>query len=148
DSVKVVMNELWSNSLHDLQGTKREKLAGIAMAAYQIENLHIALGLLEPYLSNDTLDDTKSIPLLKLVVSQRTNIEIIYYFLKSFSDPLDPDNNPNYPYYSDAFGDLIAHFKKLEENNIDAHALRTNESAVKELSEKVDAIRNKITSVE
>ena len=152
DSVKSVVTDLLKNSTSKLQGTEKEKLAGIAMAAYQIENLHLVLGTLESYPKDMLPGDARTVilvPLFKVALNQRGNVQNIYNFLKSYSDPSDPDKNPNYPYYANAFEELIAVYQKLnvEEKIATNKGLEImNDAVVKELSEKVNAIRNKIVS--
>jgi hypothetical protein len=153
DSVKAVVDELFERSTASLQGTDREKLVGIAMAAYQIENLHLALGTIQSYPKDMLPSDTRTqilIPVFRMVLEQKKNVETIYGFLKSVTDPTKPDQNPNYPYYATAFEELIAVYNKL---NVDEKIANNqgielmNDAVVKELSEKVDAIRSKIVSV-
>jgi hypothetical protein len=146
DSVRIIINDLWSNSLHDMEGTKHENLAGVAMAAYQIENLHIALGMLKRYFKQDSTEakSIHAVPLLQLVIGQRANIEIIYRFLKSLGDPLNPDRNPNFLYYSNAFEELIVHFKKLEGKTHLSEMNTVDIMDIMQLSERIDVIRNKI----
>ncbi len=152
DSVKSVVSDLLKNSTSKLQGTEKEKLAGIAMAAYQIENLHLVLGTLESYPKDMLPGDARTVilvPLFKIALNQRGNVQNIYNFLKSYADPSDPDKNPNYPYYANAFEELIAVYQKLnvEEKIASNKGLEImNDAVVKELSEKVNAIRNKIVS--
>jgi len=154
DSVKNVVTDLLLKSTRGLQGTELEKLAGVAMSAYQIENLHIALGIIESYPKDMLPDDVRMIvliPLYKVVLKQRNNIATIQNFLKTFSDPLDPNKNPNFPYYSNALSELIGVYDRLKvdekiANNQGVELL--NDVVMKELSEKVNAIRDKIVSVE
>jgi len=150
DSVKGVMKDLLSKSTQGLQGTEREKLAGAAMAAYQIENLHLALGVIDAYPDDMLPSDARTvilIPIYKMVLGQKENIQTIYDFLKSYSNP----ENPNYQYYSTAFEDLIAVYNRL---NVDERIAKNqgielmNDAVMKELTQKVDAIRNKVTSAE
>jgi hypothetical protein len=154
DSVKNVVTDLLKKSTLDLKGTEKEKLAGIAMAAYQIETLHIALGILQSYPKDMLPEDARIVilvPLFKMVLSQQTNVENIYSYLKTLSDPQSPDQNPNYPYYANAFEELIAVYKKLNVNEKIANNQGLelmNDAVVLELSEKVNAIRNKIVSAE
>ncbi|HEU4859273.1 MAG TPA: hypothetical protein VFT15_05520 [Chitinophagaceae bacterium] len=151
DSAKNIVTDLLAKSTADLQGTEREKLAGIAMAAYQIENLHLALGLIDSYPKDMLPSDARTvilIPVFKMVLNQRSNVENIYSFLKSYGNT-EAANNPNYSYYITAFEELIAVYTKL---NVDEKIANNqgielmNDSVVKELTEKVDAIRNKILS--
>ena len=150
DSVKSVMKDLLTKSTQSLQGTEREKLAGAAMAAYQIENLHLALGVIDAYPDDMLPSDARVIiliPIYKMVLGQKENIQTIYDFLKSYSNP----ENPNYQYYSTAFEELIAVYNRL---NVDERIAKNqgielmNDAVMKELTQKVDAIRNKVTSAE
>jgi hypothetical protein len=150
DSVKSVMKDLLAKSTQGLQGTEREKLAGVAMAAYQIENLHLALGVIDTYPDDMLPSDARTvilIPIYKMVLGQKENIQTIYNFLKSYSNP----ENPNYQYYSNAFEELIAVYNRL---NVDERIAKNqgielmNDAVMKELTLKVDAIRNKVTSAE
>lgn len=154
DSVKNVVKELWVNSARGFEGTERERLAGIVMSAYQIENLHLLLGIIESYPKDMLPDDARTVilvPLFNTVLNQRSNIIVIYNFLKTYTDPLDPDKNPNFPYYANAFEELIAVYNRLdvEEKIVNNHIGELmNDAVVKELNEKVDAIRNKIITPE
>lgn len=146
DSVKAVVDALYAKSTKDLQGTDREKLVGIAMAAYQIENLHLALGVIESYPKDMLPEDARVqilVPVYKMALEQKSNIETIYAFVKSIGDP----SNPNYAYYSTAFEELIGVYNKLnvEEKIANNKGLELmNDAVVKELHEKVNAIRSKI----
>jgi hypothetical protein len=144
DSVKAVIDDLLSKSTRDLQGTRKERLAGIAMAAYQIENLHLAIALLQLQ-SKDTLPINTEMSLFPMIGKQRGNVTTIYNFLTTYSDPLDPDTNPNYPYYANTFVELLSALEKFENSERNANSVT---SATTELREKVDAIRNKMTSIE
>lgn len=150
DSVKSVMKDLLAKSTQGLQGTDREKLAGVAMAAYQIENLHLGLGVIDAYPDDLLPTDARTvilIPIYKMVLGQKENIQTIYNFLKSYSNT----ENPNYQYYSTAFEELIAVYNRL---NVDEKIAKNqgtelmNDAVMKELTQKVDAIRNKVTSTE
>lgn len=154
DSLKAVVTDLWIKSSRDFQGTERERLTGVAMSAYQIENLHLMLGIIASYPKDLLPDDDRTlilIPLFKMVLSQRSNMVLIHKFLETYSDPLDPDKNPNYPYYAQALKELIEVYNKLDvdqkiANNQGVELM--NDAVVKELSEKVNAIRSKIISAE
>jgi hypothetical protein len=138
DSVKLVVNQLFSESTLGLQGTDRERLAGIAMAGYQIENLHLALTTLESF--PETLTDRQIQSqqlLLNFIVDQRGKFEVIYNFVRANSDPLDPNQNPNYPFFDHALRELIGVYRNVTEEN----------PQVNELKEKVDAIRIKIINL-
>lgn len=150
DSVKSVMTDLLAKSTKNLQGTERERLAGIAMAAYQIENLHLALGVIDAYPDDLLPGDARTVilvPIYKMVLGQEENIKTIYSFLKSYSNP----ENPNYEYYNTAFQDLIATYDRL---NVDEKISKNqglelmNDAVMKELTQKVDVIRNKIVGTE
>jgi hypothetical protein len=148
DSAKSLIDELLDKSTTGLQGTDREKLAGIAMSAYQIENLHLALGLIETYPKDMLPADARTqilVPVYRLVLDQQRNVENIYGYLKTISD----SSNPNYAYYSTAFEELIGVYKKLnvEDKIANNKGLELmNDAVVLELHEKVNAIRNKIIS--
>ena len=151
DSVKAVVNDLFESSTSDLQGPERERLVGIAMSAYQIENLHLLLGTIKTYPRDILPDDARTailIPLFRMVLEQKSNVETIYNFLKTISNP---DENQNYIYYANAFEELIAVYQRLNvdekiANNQGAEVL--TDEVVMELSAKVDAIRSKAVSVE
>ncbi|MFZ2905613.1 MAG: hypothetical protein WAZ98_05370 [Cyclobacteriaceae bacterium] len=154
DSAKVVVDELFKKSTADLKGTDREKLVGVAMAAYLIENLHLAVGILESYPKDMLPEDARMqilIPVFRIVLEQQQNIETTYGFLQSISDPTNPEKNPNYAYYATAFNELIDVYKKLDvdekiANNQGLDLMK--DSVVTELSAKINAIRNKIVSPE
>ena len=154
DSVKAVANDLLAKTTRDVEGTSREKAVGIAMSAYQIENLHLLLGLISSYPKDMLPTDARTqvlIPAFRAVLEQKNNVEIIYGFLKSVTDPANPDQNPNYPYYAQAFEELIAVYKKLNVDEMIANNKGIelmNDAVVAELSAKVDAIRSKIVTPE
>lgn len=154
DSVKKVVTDLLAKSTYALQGTEKEKLAGVAMVAFQIENLHLALGTLESYPKDILPDDARTVilvPLFKMVLGQRDNVQNIYNFVRTFHDPNNPEENPNYPYYANALEELLAVYDKLNvEEKIDNNqgVELMNDAVVMELSEKVDAIRSKMVSAE
>jgi hypothetical protein len=154
DSVKAVVDGLYASATKNVEGSTREKLVGIAMSAYQIENLHLALGLIKSYPKDMLPTDARTqilVPVFRFVLDQKNNVEIIYGFLKSISDPSNPDQNPNYPYYAQAFEELIGVYKKLNVDEMIANNKGIelmNDAVVAELSSKVDAIRSKIISPE
>ena len=152
DSAKSIVTDLLSKSTADLRGTEREKLAGIAMGAHQIESLHLALGTINTYPKDMLPDDARAvilIPVFKLVLSQKSNVENIYNFLKSYENT--SETGSNYANYLKSFEELIAVYSKL---NVDEKIASNqgmelmNDSVVKELNDKVDAIRNRIISVQ
>jgi len=154
DSAKAIVDELFKKSTADLKGTDREKLVGIAMSAYLIENLHLAVGILESYPKDMLPEDARMqilIPVFRIVLEQKQNIETTYGFLQTISDPNNPEKNPNYAYYATAFNELIDLYKKLDvdekiANNQGLELMK--DSVVAELSAKINAIRNKIVSPE
>jgi hypothetical protein len=138
DSVKSVVNQLFEQSTLGLQGTDRERLAGIAMAGFQIENLRLVLTTLESY--PETLTDEQKQTQKELhqyIMDQRGKFEVIYNFIRANSDPLDPNQNPNYPFFDNALRELIGVYRNVTETD----------PQINELKEKVDAIRNKIVSM-
>lgn len=150
DSVKNVMADLLTASTQGLQADDKEKLAGVAMGAYQIENLHLALGILSSYPKNST-DSTTLSSLFKIVLEQKKPIQTTYQFLQSISDPLDPHKNPNYPYYVQSFQELIGLYEKWKASeNMGSAQLKDlmSNNTISELTEKVNAIRSKIVSTE
>ncbi len=139
DSVKLVVQHLFEQSTSKLQGTDRERLAGVAMAGYQIENLHLIVSTLEAL--PDTLTDEQikiQKELLQYVLDQQGKFEVIYNFVRANSDPLDPNQNPNYPFFDNALRELIGIYRTVT----------PQDPNIKELREKVDVIRNKVISIE
>lgn len=154
DSAKAVIDDLFEKSTTGFKGTEREKLVGIAMAAYQIENLHLGVGIIQSFPKDMLPDDARTqilIPVFRMILNQQKNIETIYAFLKTVGDPLNPEKNPNFAYYSQAFEELIAVYKKLNvqekiANNQGIELMK--DEVVQELSTKIDAIRSKAVSQE
>lgn len=152
DSVQAIVDSLFARTIRDRQGTQREKLAGIAMATYQIENLHLALSTLASFPASPTQDQLgTAAQLLDLVLQQHSNVLIIYNFIKTFSDPQDPDKNPNYPFFENSLRELIGIYQRIDyvapvDNNEALNIL--SEAATKELHERVMMIRSKIVSLE
>lgn len=137
DSVRLMIGQLLAQATSGLQGTERERLAGIAMAAYQIENLHLVLSTLNSFPENPTPEQIQAQnTLINFVAEQRGKFEIIYNFIRVNSDPLDPERNPNYPYFDNALRELIGAYQGTDKANL----------KLKELGEKVNAIRSKIIS--
>jgi len=139
DSVKSVVNQLFEQSTLGLQGTDRERLAGIAMAGYQIENLHLVLSTLEsfPEVLTDQQIQSQNV-LREYIFEQRGKFEVVYNFVRANSDPLDPNRNPNYPFFDNALRELIVVYRSVT----------VNDSKLRELREKVNVIRNKIISIQ
>ena len=152
DSVKKVVADLMMESTQDLQGTEREAFAGIAMSAYQIENLHLTLGTILSYPRDILPEDARMVilvPLFKMVLGQRNNVVVIYEFLKTLNDPNNP--NGNYSFYMSAFDELIAIYDRLDvEEKIASNqgAELMSDFVILELYDKVKAIRIKILSPE
>jgi hypothetical protein len=152
DSLQAVVDSLFARSVRDRKGSQKEKLAGIAMATYQIENLHLALTSLEAFPENLTDDQQETTAqLLTMVLRQHSNVLIIYNFFKTFSDPQDPAKNPNYPFYENSLRELIGIYQEINYvAPLDTNAVRSimHEAALRELHEKVITIRSKIISLE
>jgi len=152
DSLQAVVDSLFARSVRDRKGSQKEKLAGIAMATYQIENLHLALGTLEAFPKKLT-DDQQEIAaqLLDMVLRQHSNVLIIYNFFKTFSDPQDPDKNPNYPFFENSLRELIGIYQEISYvAPVDPKAASSlmHEAIIKELHGKVKTIRSKIIGLE
>jgi hypothetical protein len=147
DSVRAVMDDLLTKATRGLQGTQKERLAGIAMAAYQVENLHLAVGVLDFYVHDTTRTELLA-PLSKMIVRQQANVETIYHFVNTYSDPLDPDKNPNYPYYAASLLDLMAVYEKLTAQGITRSEGDLSDSIRQELLLKVNSIRVRIVAIE
>lgn len=139
DSLNRVMSQLLSEATKGLQGTVRERLAGIAMASYQLENLHLALSTLEGFPETLTEKQRTSKELLvQFVSAQQARLEIAYNFIKAHTDPLDPDRNPNYPFYDNALRELLYIYQQSS----------PNELKMKALLQAVRVLRNKMMSIE
>ena len=153
DSVKAVVETLFDKATMGLRGTERERFVGIAMVAYLIENLHLALGLIEGTAKETHPDDTHAQALVgvyRMIAAQKSNLEITYSFLRSITDVTDPDKNPNYPYYASTLKSLIEVYRRLDmEGKLAARQNITLMSEdIQELIRNVDAIRTKIIRAE
>lgn len=138
DSLKNVVSELLQQSTKTLRGTDRERLAGVAIAASQIENLHLVLSALESISQPASEEQQKAYQQLSdYVISYRANVEVSYNFMHSYSDPADITNNPNYPYFDNALRELIATYRALPEGVLSA-------TSITELKNRVEPIRSKI----
>lgn len=135
DSVRSILAAMFQNSTTALKGTEKERFAAFTIAAYQIENLHLLLSIVET--SAKDKNATQHPELYQAIIHQRESIRIMYTFLKGTADPLNPENNPNYLYYTNAFEELI--------KALDTYRPEENTTA---LHEKVDAIRSKILSIQ
>jgi len=145
DSLKSYLEKLDEGAVSFLRDTDRERMAGVTLSAYYIENLHIALGIIETYPKDILPADARTVilvPAFQLVLSQKENVKTIYNYLKATAN----EDNPNYFYYKTALEDLIATYEKLDldqklkDNQV--HEL-LSDSVIKELSEKVNKIRDK-----
>ena len=149
DSVKSYLAKLDDGAVSFLRDTDRERLAGITLSAYYIENLHIALGIIETYPKDILPADARTVilvPAFQLVLSQEENVKTIYNYLKATAN----EDNPNYMYYKNALEELIATYDKLDlEEKIKNNKVNEllTDSVIKELSEKVNAIRDKAVSI-
>jgi hypothetical protein len=130
DSLQAVFNALFDQTTHALHGKVNERLAGIVMAGYHIENLYLVTGLMRTQPRSDTL--------FSFTRNQQQSIEATFEFLKAVSDPLNPAQNPNYPYYASAFDELLGVYKEIATG-----ALPYTES-VEALHRKVASIRTRI----
>ncbi len=154
DSAKDIIDELFEQSTSRLRGTDREKLVGIAMAAYQVENLHLALGTLASFPKDILPEDAlvqMLIPIVQVVLNQQKNMETTYGFLRAVADPMNPNKNPNYAYYSSAYQNLIGIYKRLNADELIASNQGTrlmNDAVVLELQDGVEIIRAKIISID
>lgn len=151
DSVQAIVDSLFARSVRDRKGTHKEKLAGIAMATYQIENLHLALRSLEALPESLTEDQQQTATqLVNMVLRQHANILIIYNFVRTFSDPKDPDKNPNYPFFENALRELIGIYQRINYvsplDRVESITVKDSE-VIRELAGKVAAIRSKIVSI-
>lgn len=137
DSLKAVVTQLLDQATLNLKDTDRERLAGIIMAGYQIENLHLVLTIINSLPDSLTTEQQKTKEqLIHYVLAQRNQIEVIYNFIRIHADPLDPNKNPNYPFFDNALRELVVVYRSINEN-----------SSLTELSAKVDAIRNGIINI-
>lgn len=134
DSLHAVVQQLFEQSTLKLKDTDRERLAGIVMAGYEIENLYLALSTIQSFPADISAEQQKARDILIDYVLQKQNqIEVIYNFVKIHADPLDPDKNPNYPFFDSALRDLIGVYRTLN-----------SQSSFQELTERVTVIRSKI----
>lgn len=138
DSVKAVVNQLFTQSTAGLQGSDREQLAGFAMAGYQIENLYLIVSTIEslpPELTEEQRVAQKE--LWHFIFEYRGKFEVIYNFMRIHSDPLDPNKNPDYPFFDNALRELIGVFKNMS----------IEDPKISDLHEKVNALRTNIIRV-
>jgi hypothetical protein len=135
DSLRTVVNQLFSASTIQLQGGEHERMAGLAMAGYQLENLHLALNTLAK-MSGQLSPEQESAKasLVNYINSQRDRWEIIYNFIKVHTDPLDPDRNPDYPFFDNALRELLTTYRNIRSDTTELTPLR----------EKVESIRQRV----
>ena len=135
DSVKQVLLELYTQSTIKLEGTERERHAAYIMAGYQIETLHLLLSILESASLNPS--NTKLYEkYFQTVVNSRAGVSIMYAYLRNMADPLDPERNPNYLHYTNAFEELLATYERVQPG-----------SDLAPLKEKVEVIRTRMVAV-
>jgi hypothetical protein len=145
DSTKKVVTDLLQKSTISLRDTERERLAGIVIAAYQIENLHLILASLASM--PDKISEKQQITinlLMDYIMSYRANIEVSYNFLRAMSDPLDPENNPNFPFFDNALREIIVEYEAIDQNRINTLAAEEVKFITAALKVKVEVVRNKI----
>ncbi len=154
DSVMNVVNELYEKSIKRFRDTSKKRVLGLAMAAYQIETLHLALGIIKSYPKDTLPEDLQNqilVPLFQFVLNQQVSLEIIYAFLRTLGDAADPSHTPNFYYYNRAFEELIGLYNRLNVNDAIANNRGSellSDEVLNELREKVNAIREKIISTD
>ena len=149
DSVKNALSELFKQATASIQGPQRERIIGVAMASYSIENLHLALGAIDAYPKDILPDDARMqilVPLFKMVLEQKSRVQTIYEFLRTLGDPSDPERTPNFAFYDKAYSELLDVYNRLNVEEAIANNQGTvllNDEVVAELKDKVNAIREK-----
>jgi len=138
DSLKTEVVKLLNQSVQGLKETDRERLAGIIMAGYQVENLYLVLTILTS-LPDELTEEQHQMQklLLQYILEQREKFEVVYHFIRANSDPLDPERNPNYPYFDNALRELLREYQQVTENDPQLFGLLS----------KIKAIRDKIIRV-
>lgn len=143
DSVKAIVTELFEGATSGLRGTDREKFIGLVIAGYQIENLHLGLGLIQS--NTNSAEEPKLNRIKELILGQQQPLTTTFQFLMSISDPTNPEKNPNLAYYSTAFRELLAVYGKISPVSSSGHEDEVLNPVMRnELTEKVSAIRTKI----
>lgn len=149
DSVKSAMEELYANAIQSMRGTDREILTGIAIAAHQVEDLHLMMGIIETYPKDMLPDDVRTqvlIPLFKAVLNEKPMLESVNSFLSAVPTQSEGDS-----FYRTSLQDLITTYEEL---NIDEKIANNqgmelmNDALILKLDEKVTSIRNKIITNE
>ena len=149
DSVKSALNELFTKATESLKGPQRERVLGVAMAAYSLENLHLALGVIETYPKDILPEDSRIqilVPLFKMVLEQKPRVESIYEFLRTLGDPSDPDRTPNFAFFDKSYSELLDVYNRLHVEEAIANNQGTvlmNDAVVAELKDKVNTMREK-----
>lgn len=150
DSLMNVLNQLFEQSTDALAESKKERLLGVSIAAYQIETLHICLETIENYPKN-VLPQQQLVqalrPLIKMVISQHKSIEITHAFLRTLWDASNPNRTPNFAFYDQEFYELIGIYERLNTDDkiADDRIFEVlNDDIFNELSQKVTSIRNEI----
>jgi len=152
DSVKSALSELFKQASESIQGSQKERVVGVVMAGYTMENLHLALGIIETYPKDILPDDSRTqilVPLFKMVLDQKPQVETVYTFLRTLGDPSDPERTPNFAYFDKSFSELLEVYQRLNVDEAIANnqgPALLNDAVVTELSEKVDAIRSKVVT--
>jgi len=152
DSLMNVINELFEQSTEALKDRRKERLLGVTIAGYQIESLHLGLGIISAYPKDAMPEQTRTrilTPLFDMIVSQQQTIEIIHTFLRTLRDTSNPNHTPNFSFYDQAFYELSEVYQRLEAeeklaNGRSSELLR--DEVINELSDKVNVIRNEIVS--
>lgn len=133
DSLRTVVNQLFSASTIQLEGRDQERMAGLAMAGYQLENLHLALNTLAKMSGRLTPEqELAKTSLVNYIISQRGRWEIIYNFIKVHTDPLDPDRNPDYPFFDNALRELLTTYRSIESDSPDLSTLRAKVESIRQ----------------
>lgn len=152
DSVESALRQMFTHATEGLQGPDKERVLGVVMAGYGIESLHLAIGIIETYPKDILPEDARMqilIPLFRLILEKQALVETIHTFLRTLGDASDPERTPNFAFFDNAFGELIDVYKRLNVEEAIANNQGTtllNDAVVAELSEKVNAIRNKIVT--
>ena len=150
DSLMNVINELFAQSTDALKDRKKERLLGVTIAGYQIESLHLALGIISKYPKELMPLDMRIralTPLFEMVLRQQKTIEIIHAFLRALRNASDPNRTPNFSFYDQAFYELLEVYKRQKVQEVlanDRSVELLNDDMINELRDKVSAIRDEI----
>lgn len=146
DSAKAIVTELFEGATSGLRGTDREKFVGLVIAGYQIENLHLGLGILQSNANLSEADNKNLTPIRRLILDQQQPLTTTFQFLMTIADPTNPNKNPNLAYYSTAYRELLAVYGKMSpvSSSEGSEDEVLNPVIRDELTEKVSTIRTKI----